>query len=153
MLRHLLPLLVLAVSVLSGAAHAEGRLVIENAWIRAAPPAAPMRAGYATLRNVGDAPLLVRGARSDAFGDITLHATQMDDGIARMRELEEIKLAPGEQAVLEPGGKHLMLMRPLRELNLAETATIVFEIGGGTSTATADFIVREAAEADPTDHH
>ena len=83
-----------------GTAHADGRLMIEGAWIRAAPPGAHMRAGYATLRNGGDAPLVVRGARSDAFGEVSMHSTQIEDGIARMRELPEITLAPGERVVL-----------------------------------------------------
>ena len=153
MVRRLSQVIWIAAMALAGTAHADGRLMIEGAWIRAAPPGAHMRAGYATLRNGGDAPLVVRGARSDAFGEVSMHSTQIEDGIARMRELPEITLAPGERVVLEPGGKHLMLMRPARELELGETATVVFEIGDGTSTATADFVVREAAAANPHAHH
>lgn len=152
MVRRLSQMIWIAAMALAGTAHADGRLVVDDAWIRAAPPGAHMRAGYATLRNGGDAPLIVRGARSDAFGDVSMHATQIEDGVARMRELADITLAPGEVVVLEPGGKHLMLMRPLRELGPGEAATVVFEIGEGASTATADFVVRDAAGADPHAH-
>lgn len=153
MVRRLPRLIAIAVAVFGAAAHAEGRLVIEDAWILAAPPGAGMRAGYAILRNGGDAPLVVHKARSDAFGDVTMHATQIDDGVARMRELAEIAIAPGERVVLEPGGKHLMLMRPVRELEPGATATVVFEIGDSISTVAADFVVRDAAGADPHAHH
>ncbi|WP_257385818.1 copper chaperone PCu(A)C [Tahibacter caeni] len=135
----------------SGAVEAAGRLAVDDAWIRTAPPAASMRAGYATLRNVGDAPLQIRRIRSDAFGDVSLHATVVEDGVARMREIEALRLAPGEEAVLEPGGKHLMLMQPQRELAAGATATVIFDLDDGATTATADFVVRDA-DAAATEH-
>ncbi|HSX62875.1 MAG TPA: copper chaperone PCu(A)C [Tahibacter sp.] len=151
--RRLSSLLLIAAAAFAGAVHADGRLAIEDAWIRAAPPGAAMLAGYATLRNAGDAPLVVRGARSDAFGSVSMHATRIEDGVARMREIEAITLAPGERVVLEPGGRHLMLMRPARELARGAAAAIVFEVGDGASTTTADFIVRDAPGADPHAGH
>lgn len=134
---------VVAASI-AGAAQAAGQLVVEDAWIRAAPPAAAMRAGYAILRNTGDAPLVIRGAASDAFGDVSIHATTIENGVARMRELARIPLAAGESVTLEPGGKHLMLMRPARELDTGAKASIRFEIEDGSS-AEAEFVVRDAA--------
>lgn len=136
----------------SAPALAAGQLVIENAWIRAAPPAAPMRAGYAVLRNAGDAPLTVTGASSSFFADVSMHATLVEDGVARMRELPEIRLAPGESVALEPGGKHLMLMRPEKEIATGFVVDLRFEMQDGTST-TAEFVVREAGGGDAHAHH
>lgn len=137
----------------AGTAHAAGQLVVEDAWIRSAPPAAAMRAGYAILRNTGDAPLIIRGAASEAFGDVSLHATTIENGMARMRELGRIPLAAGESVTLEPGGKHLMLMRPVREVDTGARATIRFEIEDGSSVE-AEFVVRDAAaSADDHTHH
>lgn len=143
---------VVAASI-AGTAQAAGHLVVEQAWIRTAPPAAAMRAGYAILRNAGDAPLVVRGATSEAFGDASIHATSIENGMARMRELERIPLAAGESVTLEPGGKHLMLMRPVRELETGAKAAVRFEIEGGSSVQ-AEFVVRDAAtSADDHAHH
>lgn len=132
------------------AVHADGRLVVDDAWIRAAPPGAPMRAGYAVLRNDGDAALVVRGVRSDVFDAISVHATLIEDGVARMRELGPVTLAPGERVVLEPGGKHLMLMRPKRALAPGDTVELQFDVEGGASDA-VPFVVRDAAGADAAD--
>lgn len=150
--RRVARLLLLLAALLPAAASAAGRLVVENAWIRTAPPAAPMRAGYATLRNAGDAPLQIRSAHSAAFGDVSLHATQIENGVARMRELDGLSLAPGESAVLEPGGKHLMLMQPRGELGVGAKAVVTFEIDNGSSTD-VEFSVREAPVAGHDDHH
>ena len=144
--------LVLAVALLPAAALAAGRLVVENAWIRTAPPAAPMRAGYALLRNAGDAPLQIRGVRSEAFGEVSLHATQIENGVARMRELDGLSLAPGESATLEPGGKHLMLMQPRGEYGAGAKVVLTFEIQNGSSTD-AEFSVRAAPGQGHDEHH
>lgn len=145
-------LFLLLAALLPAAASAAGRLVVENAWIRTAPPAAPMRAGYAVLRNAGDAPLRIRAVHSRDFGDVSLHATQLENGVARMRELDGLDLAPGESAVLEPGGKHLMLMQPRGELGAGAKAVVTFEIDNGSSTD-AEFSVREAPAAGHDEHH
>jgi copper(I)-binding protein len=112
-----------------------------------------MRAGYATLRNAGDAPLQVLRIRSDAFGDVSLHATVIENGVARMREIDDLRIAPGEQVVLEPGGKHLMLMQPRRELAAGASATLIFDLDDGATTATAEFVVRDAEAAKAADEH
>lgn len=144
--------MLLSAALLPAAAFAAGRLVVEDAWIRTAPPAAPMRAGYATLRNTGDAPLQIRGAHSAAFADVSLHATQIENGVARMRELDGLSLAPGESATLEPGGKHLMLMQPRGEFGAGAKVVVTFEIESGSSTD-AEFSVREAPAPGHDEHH
>lgn len=129
--------------VASQAAVAAGRLEIVGAWIRTAPPGAMMLAGYATLRNAGDAQLTVTGADSQAFADVSLHESVETDGVARMKALGSIEIAPGASVVLAPGGKHLMLMRPKGELKVGEGIKIhiATKTGEGTST---DFVVRAA---------
>jgi len=128
----------------SQTATAAGRLEIRGAWIRTAPPSAMMLAGYATLHNGGDAPLTVTGASSDAFGDVSLHESIEVDGVARMKALGEIEIAPGASVVLAPGGKHLMLMRPKQEIKTGESIKIRVETKSGES-ASADFVVRDTA--------
>jgi copper(I)-binding protein len=128
-------------------AAAAGRLVVEKAWIRAAPPGATMLAGYAILRNAGDAAVVVSGVASDAFGAAALHETVEVDGVERMRALGPVEIAPGATVVLAPGGRHLMLMRPRQPVAAGASAKVHFDTNqaGG---ADADFVVREEAPAD-----
>jgi len=130
--------------VASQATVAAGRLEVAGAWIRTAPPGAMMLAGYATLRNAGDASLTVTGADSEAFGDVSLHESVEVDGVARMKALSSIEIAPGGSVVLAPGGKHLMLMRPKGEIKVGESIKIHIATtsGGGID---AGFVVRDSA--------
>jgi len=125
-------------------AHAAGRLVVENAWIRAAPPGAMMLAGYATLRNAGDGSLTVIGAQSDEFGDVSLHESVEENGLERMRPLGEFQIAPDARVQFAPGGKHFMLMQPKHELRVGDKVKIHISTSSG-ARADAEFVVRDVA--------
>jgi periplasmic copper chaperone A len=118
-----------------------GELLVEDAWIRAAPPGARMLAAYAVIENRGEAPRKLLGASSDRFGLVEMHRTVHIDGVARMREVESVEIPAGGEAALEPGGLHLMLMRPVSDVTEGET--IVFELRFDQGeTQRIDFVVR-----------
>ena len=125
-------------------AHAAGKLVVEHAWIRIAPPGAAMLAGYATLKNAGDAPFVVTGASSADFGDVSLHESFGKDGIERMRPLGDLTIAPGTSVAFAPGGRHFMLMDGRRELKAGDVVKIHIATKSGPG-ADADFMLRDAA--------
>ena len=135
--------LLLAMAIV-GQASATGRLVVEQAWIRTAPPGAMMLAGYASLRNAGDAPLVVTGADSADFGSASLHQSIEETGVERMRPLGKIEIAPGVSVVFAPGGKHFMLMQPARELKSGDTVKVHISTETGEG-ATVEFSVRDTA--------
>ncbi|MEO8672972.1 MAG: copper chaperone PCu(A)C [Tahibacter sp.] len=128
---------------LTGVVQAAGTLHVEGAWIRAMPSGAPMQAGYAVLHNVGDEALSVVSASSVDYANVSLHQTVEENGMTRMRPIEHLDIAGGQGVVLEPGGRHLMLMMPHRELPAGANATITFALQDG-STVTATFVVADA---------
>jgi copper(I)-binding protein len=133
--------------ILFGAAmHAAAaeHLVVENAWIRAAPPGATMLAGYAMLKNAGDAPIVVSGASSADFGDVSLHQSVNENGIERMRPLGDVAIAAGASVAFAPGGKHFMLMDAKRGLKAGDSVKIHIATNSGPG-ADADFTVRDSA--------
>jgi copper(I)-binding protein len=136
----------LLATLMAGNATAAGKLVIERAWIRAAPPGAMMLAGYASLRNAGDSPLTVTGAGSADFGDISLHRSVEENGVERMLPLGHIVIAPGASVEFAPGGRHFMLMQPARALRAGDRVKIHIdteaEAGDGASM---EFTVRDEA--------
>ncbi|MCB1864589.1 MAG: copper chaperone PCu(A)C [Chromatiales bacterium] len=109
MKRSLLAALLLATMAVTARA---AKVEIVDAWIAAAPPNATVFAGYLSVRNDGDEPIRILGAKSLDFGAIEMHETVEQDGIARMQALTDTLIIPGAQLRFEPGGKHLMLFRP-----------------------------------------
>lgn len=86
-----------------------GDLTIDHPMAFETAPTAMAGGGYLTITNAGDEPDRLIGI-SSAFPRTELHTTEERDGVARMRPLEAIEIAPGETVALEPGGHHVMFM-------------------------------------------
>ncbi len=87
-------------------------LLIEDAWVREAPPNASMLAGYVTLTNNTEEVLTLTSAASKQFNHVEIHRTVVENGVAKMRHQKELPIPAGESVKLEPGGYHFMLMHP-----------------------------------------
>lgn len=140
-----------AIAALSGAArpaHAEGKLSVYDAWIRLAPPGGSMMAGYATLKNEGDAPIKVFTVQSDAFRQSSIHETVVERGVSKMRELPRIDMAPGATIEMKPGGPHLMLSEPRHPILVGDKVHMVFLLADGTRVETYFDVVAPDAKVD-----
>jgi len=109
-----------------------GDLVIRDPWVRASLGNAPNSVAYMTIESEGDAPDRLIGGETPVARRVALHRHVMEDGIARMRPVEAIEIAPGAPAVLEPGGLHVMLMGLEEKLEVGATVplTLTFERAG-----------------------
>ncbi len=90
--------------------HADQTLVVENIWIREAPPTVKVLAAYMTLKNPTDQDITLICAESPAFEDVMFHKTEISDGIAKMQHAEEIVIPAHSSFEFTPGNYHLMLM-------------------------------------------
>ncbi len=102
--RLLLPLLLI---VISTAASAKDSVSIENAWVRPTVPGQDVGAAYMTFVSDQDATLI--HAESDVTNSVEIHSMSMQNGVMKMRMLENLPLKAGKPYKLEPGGFHLML--------------------------------------------
>ena len=87
-------------------------LVASDVEITRPMPGMKMSAGFLVLTNNTDEPIRVTGVTSPQFAAVEIHETRIEDGIARMRELDALVVPARGNVTLERGGKHLMLMRP-----------------------------------------
>ena len=61
--------------------------------------------------------------KSNAFDQIEIHSSIIEDGISTMRKMDSLKIPENSEVKLDPGGYHLMLMSPIKEIkegNLVE---------------------------------
>lgn len=144
------PLILLLILASASTALAGGDLVVHDAWIPTAPPNAPALAGYLTIENHADRDRSLVGATSPAFGRIMAHRTEQVDGVVRMIPVPSADVPANGTLVFQPGGYHLMLMRPTRPLRPGDRVPIELRFADGSRTSVT-FSVLERAAA-PTHH-
>lgn len=107
-----------------------GDLVVESPWARES--VTRTGAVYLAVRNGGDQDDRLIGVASDVADRAELHASVMEDGVMRMRSVEAVEVPAHGEAVLGPGGLHVMLVglkAPLEEGG-SFPLTLTFEDAG-----------------------
>ena len=80
-------------------------------------PGMQMTAGYLTFSNNSSQAITLTHVTSPQFGAVEMHESVVEDGMARMYPLGDLTILAGTSVKFEPGGKHLMLMRPVDEFD------------------------------------
>ncbi len=137
--RFLVTVAAVALSVAACAESAPPRpdIQVEDAWVRAVAGPDGNTAAYMTLRNMGDVPDRLTGARAEVARMTGLHRTTIEStGLARMGKVDALDLPAKGTVVLEPGGYHLMLMGvgPVAE---GDTVEITLLLEGSDSVTVA----------------
>ncbi len=89
-------------------------------------PGTSISSAYMTLTNNSDEPIRITKVSSPQYALIEIHETTIDDNVARMRQVDELAVKPGESLRLQRGGIHLMMMQPATEI---ETVTLLLYDG------------------------
>lgn len=112
--------IILAVGLMQTFPHqvAADEISIEQPWSRATAPSAQNGAAFMTIRNTGSEAETLYAAATERADRVELHTHLMEDGVMKMRKVETIEIPADGEALLKPGGLHVMffgLKSPLRE--------------------------------------
>ena len=147
-MRHLILAAILAGVPFHGFAQQNG-IRVDDAWSRAAP-AGRIGVVYLTITDTG-APDRLTGVASPVAESAGLHESFDDHGMAKMRDVAALPVAPGRAVTLAPGGYHIMLTGLKQPLKQGDDfpITLVFEKAGPVN---ATVKVRNAGAAMPMGH-
>lgn len=135
-------------------------ITVTDAWVRvpigamaAGSPGTPTDAGdrrapvttaaYLVLRNPtdrADTLVLVESAAADT---VEIHVTSEAGGVARMRPVPFVPVPAGGEAVLEPGGYHLMLIG-VPSLAVGDTVVLRLRLRSGRALDVTAPVLRGA---------
>ncbi|MGF1724654.1 copper chaperone PCu(A)C [Photobacterium nomapromontoriensis] len=85
-----------------------GEIHIKHPWSKQVPPSSQVAAAFFTVMNHGDTPDELLSASSPIAGKTELHAHIHEDGMMKMRKVNEITILGNETTQLKPGGLHVM---------------------------------------------
>lgn len=130
--------IVLLLAACSGAASG-GEISVTDAHVPV--PAGANGAAYMTLTNDGDADDMLVSVSTDVAETVGLHETSTQDGSMSMQEVDGIDIPAGGDAVLEPGGLHVMLIGVTQDLAEGDTLdlTLTFD-NAGEQTVSAEVV-------------
>jgi periplasmic copper chaperone A len=101
-------------------------LRVSHVRVFAPLPGRAASVAYLDIENVSGRPVTLETVSSPAFARAELHETTIVDGVASMHALASLVLEPRSQTRLAPGGKHIMLIDPVK--GLLPGATILIEL-------------------------
>lgn len=111
----------------------KGDLHIGHPWARPTPPSAKNGALYMEIRNNGAQADTLTGVKTALAPTVELHATLNEDGVMKMRRVENgVEVPAGGAVKFEPGGLHVMLVgltEPLKE-GARYPVTLMFQKAG-----------------------
>ena len=126
-------LVILMVRLTSAAGPYAQGIVVSEVWARPTLGQPANSAAYMTIENTGDAGDRLLGARAVDGATAELHRTVQDNGVMRMRAVEDGIAVPARGSVaLAPDGYHVMLIGLKQPLAQGEAfpLTLTFEKAG-----------------------
>jgi copper(I)-binding protein len=140
-----LPSLAWAHDAKSHEATAQHGITVTGAWAR--PTIAKMRisAAYFQAAIAGGEDKLI-AAKTVNAEKAELHQHVMENGVAKMRPVDSVAVAPGTPAVFQPGGYHVMIMGLKGPLNEGDNfpLTLTFEKAGDVTVNV--MVMKKAAQ-------
>jgi len=93
------------------------KIAVSGAWARATVPGQTSAAAYLQIANTGDGADTLTAVSAEV-GEATMHSSNMEAGIMRMRPLKSLDVPAHSTVRFQPGSNHIMisgLEQPLHE--------------------------------------
>lgn len=112
--------------------NARAELLVENAWVKLAPPSIQMSAAYMKLSNQQQNAQVITHVSADCCAMAMLHHTKTQGDKIAMEHLDQLGIPAQSSIHLQPGDLHIMLMKPRYPLALDTPVRITFTFSDGS---------------------
>ena len=147
-------LLLASLMVSAGALAAAADMVtVDEPYVRLAPPNAPATAAFMVLKNAGDKDVKVLKADNPASKATELHTHLNENGVMKMRPVAAIDIKSKGEAVLKPGGLHVMLINLNAPMKEGDIVPITLTFDDGSSKKIDARVIKPMAAGMPAMEH
>jgi len=106
------------------ATNAAGLITVSKPWIRATAPGQTVSGAFMTLGNNSGTAYALTSVSFSGASVVEIHETSMDEGMMRMRKVNQVDIPANGSAELKPGSYHIMLIGLEREMKAGTTETL-----------------------------
>ena len=138
--------LLLSTGVPAGAAD---NVSVQDPYVRLAPPSAPATGAFMVIRNAGDKDVRVVKADNPVSKATELHTYVNEGGVMKMRPIPAIEIKAKGEAVLKPGGLHVMMIDLKVPMKEGDTVPITLTFDDGSSKQVDARVVRPSPAPAP----
>ena len=142
----------LALSLLFSAgvlAAAADNVSVDNPYVRLAPPSAPTTGAFMVIHNNGDKDIKVLKADNPVSRLTELHTHLNEGGVMKMRPVPGIDIKAKGEAVLKPGGLHVMMIDLKAPMKEGDIVPITLSFDDGSTKQVDARVIRPTAAATP----
>ncbi len=133
-------------------AAAADQVAVHQPYVRLAPPNAPASGAFMVIRNNGSSDLKVVKADNPVSRLTELHTHLNEGGVMKMRQVPAIEIKAGGEAVLQPGGLHIMLIDLKTPLKEGDNVPITLTFDDGSSKQIDAKVMRPLPTGMPMPH-
>jgi periplasmic copper chaperone A len=142
--------LLVSAGVFAGAAD---NVVVQDPYVRLAPPNAPATGAFMVIKNNGDKDIKVLKADNPASKVTELHTHLNEGGVMKMRPVAAIDIKAKGEAALKPGGLHVMMIDLKAPMKEGDVVPITLTFDDGSSKKVEAKVVRPMAAGMPAMEH
>ena len=109
-----------------------GAISVTDPYALAVPPGQPNSAVFMTLVNNSKENRALVAAETPSAGVVELHTHVHEDGMMKMRKVDNIEIPAGQTVTLKPSGFHVMLIGLKEKLEPGQEVhmNLIFDKGG-----------------------
>jgi copper(I)-binding protein len=141
--------LIASAGVFAGAAD---QVTVQDPYVRLAPPNAPATAAFMVIRNAGDKDVKVVKADNPVSKVTELHTHLNEGGVMKMRPVPAIDVKAKGEAVLKPGGLHVMLIDLKAPMKEGDTVPLTLTFDDGSTKKVDAKVVKPTAAPAAMEH-
>ncbi|MFN4341682.1 MAG: copper chaperone PCu(A)C [Azonexus sp.] len=142
--------LLFSAGVLAGAAD---HVAVQDPYVRLAPPNAPATGAFMVIKNQGDKDIKLVKAANPVSKVTELHTHLSEGGVMKMRPVPAIDIKAHGEAMLKPGGLHVMLIDLKAPMKEGDVVPITLTFDDGSSKQVDARVVRPMAAGMPMGEH
>ncbi|HLO63798.1 MAG TPA: copper chaperone PCu(A)C [Azonexus sp.] len=137
-------------AVFAGAAD---NVAVQDPYVRLAPPNAPATGAFMVIKNNGDKDVKLVKADNSASKITELHTHLNEGGVMKMRPVPAVEIKAKGEAVLKPGGLHIMMIDLKAPMKEGDVVPITLTFDDGSAKTVDAKVVRPMAAGMPMMDH
>lgn len=126
-------------------------VMIHDGWVRAVEDVSAGTAAYFILHNGTESDRVLIAVETEIAERAELHESRLEDGLLRMRPVDNIPVASNSSVELAPGGYHVMLLDLHQPFSTGDLVGVTLHFDDGTILD--ERLPVQSAAGDHTHHH